>query len=134
MPHYTESQITAANQTDLVAFLMSRGEKLKHCGNQFLWERHQVWIHGYEWYTHYDSKGGYAVSFVMRYYGLTFQNAIAELIGNSVSEILPPKYQPKPIKVLTLPQPKLPLRSPVRPSVSQCPPSPPSAGSMTAPT
>lgn len=105
MPHYTESQITAANQTDLVAFLMSRGEKLKPCGNQYLWERHQVWIHGYEWYTHYDSKGGYAVSFVMRYYGLTFQNAIAELLGDSVSEILPPKYQPKPIKVLTLPQP-----------------------------
>ena len=89
MPHYTESQITAANQTDLVAFLMSRGEKLKHCGNQFLWERHQVWIHGYEWYTHYDSKGGYAVSFVMRYYGLSFQDAVAELLGESVSEILP---------------------------------------------
>ena len=34
MPHYTESQITAANQTDLAAFLMSRGEKLKHCGHK----------------------------------------------------------------------------------------------------
>ena len=105
MPHYTESQITAANHTDLAAFLMSRGEKLKQCGNQYLWERHQVWLHGYEWYTHYESKGGYAVSFVMRYYGLSFQDAVAELLGESVSEILPPKYQPKPVKVLHIPQP-----------------------------
>ena len=83
MPHYTESQISAANHTDLAAFLMSRGEKLSHRGNQYLWEKNQVWIHGHEWYSHYESKGGYAVSFVMRYFGLSFQNAVEELIGGS---------------------------------------------------
>lgn len=71
MPHYTESQISAANHADLAAFLISRGEKLSHRGNQYLWEKNQVWIHGHEWYSHYESKGGHAVSFVMRYFGLS---------------------------------------------------------------
>ena len=85
MPHYTESQISAANHADLAAFLMSRGEKLSHRGNQYLWEKNQVWIHGHEWYSHYESKGGHAVSFVMRYFGLSFQNAVEELIGGSAA-------------------------------------------------
>ena len=84
MPHYTESQISAANHVDLAAYLLSRGEKLSHRGNQYLWEKNQVWIHGHEWYSHYESKGGHAVSFVMRYFGLSFQNAVEELIGGSV--------------------------------------------------
>ena len=83
MPHYTESQISAANHVDLAAYLLSRGEKLSRHGNQYLWEKNQVWIHGHEWYSHYESKGGHAVSFVMRYFGLPFQNAVGELIGGS---------------------------------------------------
>ena len=83
MPHYSESQISAANHVDLAAFLLSRGEKLSRRGNQYLWEKNQVWIHGHEWYSHYESKGGHAVSFVMRYFGLSFQNAVEELIGGS---------------------------------------------------
>ena len=84
MPHYSESQISAANHVDLAAFLLSRGEKLSHRGNQHLWEKNQVWIHGHEWYSHYESKGGHAISFVMRYFGLSFQNAVEELTGGLV--------------------------------------------------
>ena len=83
MPHYTESQISAANHVDLATFLLSHGEKLTRQGNQHLWEKNQVWIHGHEWYSHYESKGGHAVSFVMRYFGLSFQKAVKELIGGS---------------------------------------------------
>lgn len=83
MPHYTESQISAANHVDLAAYLLSRGEKLSRHGNQYLWEKNQVWIHGHEWYSHYESKGGHAVSFVMRYFGFSFQNAVEELIDGS---------------------------------------------------
>lgn len=103
MPHYTQTQIQAANQTDLAAFLMSRGEELKRIGNQCLWVKHQVWIHGYEWYTHYESKGGHAVSFVMRFYGLTFQDAVAELIGGKMTECLPTQHKQKETKELILP-------------------------------
>ena len=106
MPHYSESQISAANHIDLAAFLMSRGEKLTRKGNQYLWGKNQVWIHGYEWYSHYESKGGHAVSFVMRYFGLTFQNAVEELIGGSVvicsQPVEPDKIEES--KSLVLPQ------------------------------
>ena len=97
MPHYTESQISAANHANLAAFLMSRGEKLSHRGNQYLWEKNQVWIHGHEWYSHYESKGGHAVSFVMRYFGLSFQNAVEELIGGS-AVIISQAIEPDKIK------------------------------------
>ena len=106
MPHYTESQISAANHTDLAAFLMSRGEKLSRRGNQYLWGKNQVWIHGHEWYSHYESKGGHAVSFVMRYFGLSFQNAVVELIGDSsvvTSQAIKPD-KVKESKSLVLPQ------------------------------
>lgn len=105
MPHYTESQISAANHADLAAFLMLRGEKLSRRGNQYLWEKNQVWIHGHEWYSHYESKGGYAVSFVMRYFGLSFQNAVEELIGGSaISSVQQDMVIAKEMKSLVLPQ------------------------------
>ena len=105
MPHYTESQISAANRTDLAAFLMSRGEKLSRRGNQYLWEKTQVWIHGHEWYSHYESKGGHAVSFVIRYFGLTFQGAVEELIGGSaISGVKQDMVIAQEMKSLILPQ------------------------------
>ena len=105
MPHYTESQISAANHVDLAAFLMSRGDKLSRRGNQYLWEKNQVWIHGHEWYSHYESKGGHAVSFVMRYFGLSFQNAVEELIGGStISSVQQDMVIAKEMKSLVLPQ------------------------------
>ena len=105
MPHYTESQISAANHVDLAAFLISRGEKLSHRGNQYLWEKNQVWVHGHEWYSHYESKGGHAVSFVMRYFGLSFQNAVEELIGGSaISSVQQDMVIAKEMKSLVLPQ------------------------------
>ena len=105
MPHYTESQISAANHVDLAAFLLSHGEKLSHRENQYLWERNQVWIHGYEWYSHYESKGGHAVSFVMRYFGLSFQNAVEELTGGSaISGVQQDMVIAKEMKSFVLPQ------------------------------
>ena len=97
MPHYTESQISVANHADLAAYLLSRGEKLSRHGNQYLWEKNQVWIHGHEWYSHYESKGGHAVSFVMRYFELSFQNAVEELIGGS-AVIISQAIEPDKIK------------------------------------
>ena len=105
MPHYTESQISSANHVDLAAFLLSHGEKLSHRGNQYLWEKNQVWIHGHEWYSHYESKGGHAVSFVMRYFGLSFQNAVEELTGGSaISGVQQDMVIAKEMKSFVLPQ------------------------------
>lgn len=85
MATYTKQQIDAADHTDLAAFLLSRGQGLTRKGHQFLWEKHQVWIDGAKWYSHYDAAGGYAIDFVRRYFGLSFPDAVRELLGETMS-------------------------------------------------
>ena len=103
MPHYTDTQIQAANHCDIAAFLYAHGEVLKKRGKQMLWEKHQVWIDGCRWYTHYESKGGYAVKFVMRYFALSFQDAIRELLSGGMLDCHPVEKMPKDLKTLVLP-------------------------------
>lgn len=79
--YYTKEQIDAANQTDLAAFLLSKGEELKRCGSETVWVRKQVWIRKNKWYSHYEQRGGYAVSFLMEYFSLDFPSAVGELIS-----------------------------------------------------
>ena len=107
MPHYNDTKIQAANQVDLAAFLYAHGETLKKRGKQLLWEKHQVWIDGCRWYTHYDSKGGYAVGFVMRYFGLSFQDAVKELLGESNVSSPPIEVHLREEKILVLPKPNV---------------------------
>lgn len=105
MPHLTQEQIESANRVDLAGFLLSHGERLKSMGSQKLWEKHQVWVDGYRWYSHYDSKGGYAVSFVMRYFDMDFQSAVRELIGEqyTVNDTEPKGYPKKEKQGLEVP-------------------------------
>ena len=104
MPHYTQDQIEAANQVDLVDFLNSHGEKLNRCGAQHLWEKHQVWIRGNRWYTHYDSVGGYAIDFVMKYFSFGFQDAVAELLGTGFAQCAVPTINAQRPKELIVPE------------------------------
>lgn len=89
MPHYTQEQIERTNRTDLVFFLQTHGEHTKRVGSSHLWEKHQVWIRDHRWYSHYDSAGGYAIGFVMKYFDMGFQDAIAELRGSTQCGLFP---------------------------------------------
>ena len=102
MSPYTKQQITAADHTDLAAFLLSRGETVKRKGRQALWEKRQVWIDGAKWYSYYDATGGYAIDFVKRYFGLSFSDAVQELLGETTS-VPAPSVQPEK-KSLVLPE------------------------------
>ena len=83
MTSYTKLQIDAADHCDLAAFLLSRGETVQRKGGESLWEKQQVWVNGSKWYSHYDAAGGYAIDFVMRYFGLSFPDAVRELLGET---------------------------------------------------
>ena len=98
MPHLTQPEIDSANRTDLADFLLSRSVPLEKISNQYLWREENVWIHENEWYSHYEQTGGYAVSFVMKYFNKTFQEAVAELNGDRFSVI----------ETLSKTEPKLP--------------------------
>lgn len=94
--HFTEEQKERASQTDLVALLLSQGEKLKHSGSEYEWldGSQKVTIRGNLWYHQYEQKGGNAIDFVRRFYNKSYPEAIEYLLGNcngtlSVSSTLP---------------------------------------------
>ena len=104
MPHLTDEQISSANRTDIADFLLSRGVRLKRLSDQYLWEDNNVWIHENEWFSHYEQKGGLAVSFVMKYFDKTFQEAVAELNNESISRYMCETTVKKPSEKLILPK------------------------------
>ena len=107
MSHYTQQQILSAKRTDLVSFLASRGEMTVRKGQESLWEKHQVWINGSNWFSYYENVGGHAIDFVQRFYGLKFPDAVRELIGTDASECVPVPASlppPKEKKPLVLPE------------------------------
>ena len=72
--HFTNEQKERANSVDLEEFLRRRGEKLLRSGREFRLERrHRITVRGSEWYDHAARQGGYAVSFVQHYYGMSYQ-------------------------------------------------------------
>ena len=79
MRTYTQQQILAAKRADIKSFLESHGETLIRKGNEYLWEKHQVWINGSSWYSHYEEVGGHAIDFVMKYFGRSFTEAVQEI-------------------------------------------------------
>ena len=82
---FTVDQITQANKTDLVQFLMMQGEQLKKTGHDWRWVRHnEITVRENRWYNQYERRGGYAINFVKEFYNLTFTDAITLLIGSNI--------------------------------------------------
>ena len=82
MEEYTREQIQRADDTDLYVFLSGRGEQFKRCGKEYRWLRHDsVMINKNEWYRFSQNKGGHAIDFMKEFYGLSFAEAVKELLG-----------------------------------------------------
>lgn len=82
--------IRQARQTDLVAYLQSRGEPLKRVGANYIHREHDsLYIKGnmFCWYSQ-DRKGN-SVDFLMLYYDMSFQEAVEALTG---AELHTPDY------------------------------------------
>jgi hypothetical protein len=79
--HFTDAQKQAAKQTDLVAFLQERGEKLKRSGSEYEWVGHHITLRGNQWYDQYEMRGGTAVDFVQEQYALSYPEAVQLLLG-----------------------------------------------------
>lgn len=90
---FTETQREQARQTDLAAFLRSRGETLKRSGSEFSWKdgSQTVTIRGNLWFHQYQQVGGDAVDFVQKFYGLTYPEAVSMLLGRSLPTVIPKK-------------------------------------------
>ncbi len=104
--HFTEEQKLRAASVDLEEFLQRRGEKLIRSGHDKRLESdHSVTVRGNEWYDHAAEKGGGPVSFVRRFYGLDFSEAVKMLLGGEHGEVYPAAQDrvEKPPKPFELP-------------------------------
>ncbi len=65
---------------DLEQFLLRQGEKLLPSGREKrLASDHSVTVHGNRWYDHAAEKGGGPVSFLQRFYHLSYPEAVTRL-------------------------------------------------------
>ena len=71
-------------------FLRCHGEKLLASGREKRLARdHSVTVRGNEWYDHAEERGGHAVSFVQRFYNLSYPEAVTMLLGGEAGTIYP---------------------------------------------
>jgi hypothetical protein len=79
---YTQEQIERANQTDLVRYLETKGERFSRCGSEYRWKLHDsVTIRGNQWFWHSRNHGGFPIDFLLEFYGMSFTEAVKELTG-----------------------------------------------------
>ena len=91
---------------DLEQFLLCQGEKLLPSGREKrLASDHSVTIHGNRWYDHAAEAGGGPVSFLQRFYHLSYPEAVARLLSGEQGTMYEPvrRNQPQEKKAFTLP-------------------------------
>ena len=111
--HFTEEQKRQAAAVDLEFFLRSRGEKLIPSGREKrLASDHSITVRGNEWYDHAEEQGGQAVSFVQKFYGLSYPEAVSLLLGNEPGRAYPAVKgkEPEERKPFQLPPPNRDMR------------------------
>ena len=87
---FTSEQKERAASVDLEEFLRRQGERLIKSGREKrLASDHSVTICGCEWFDHASNEGGRAVSFVQKFYGKSYVEAMTMLLGSSVESAYP---------------------------------------------
>ena len=87
--HFTQEQKTQAASVDLEDFLRKRGETLLSSGkDKRLASDHSVTIRGNAWYDHAEEKGGYSISFVQKFYCLSYEEAVTMLLNSNGCTVL----------------------------------------------
>ena len=102
MPYipFTDEQKVLANSVNLEEFLRMRGEKLERVGieHKLIYydssgKHDSITIRGSKWFDHKNQTGGGAIKFMQEFYGMDFQTAVQELLGQRVTPLShsPPK-------------------------------------------
>lgn len=85
---YTEEQIQRANDTNLVEFLRGKGLQVSRVGSEYEWMDgdQTVSIKDNMWFHQYDRVGGTTISFVQKFLGLSFPDAVKLILNEEASE------------------------------------------------
>ena len=105
--YFTPEEKARAQNTDLVSLLRAQGERPVRSGREFRPPNDlSITVQGNKWFDHSARVGGYAVSFVQRYYRLPYQEAVLLLLGRKNRKTY---EQAKPVKevpkAFALPEP-----------------------------
>ena len=106
MPYipFTDEQKQLANSVDLAEYLRVRGEKLERVGieHKLIYydssgKHDSITLRGSTWFDHKNQVGGGAIKFMQEFYGMDFQTAVQELLGQRVTPLShsPPKVSAK---------------------------------------
>ena len=106
MPYipFTDEQKVLANSVNLEEFLRMRGEQLERVGREHKLiyydssgKHDSITLRGSTWFDHKNQVGGGAIKFMQEFYGMDFQTAVQELLGQTVTPLShsPPKVSAK---------------------------------------
>lgn len=86
--HISDCDIRLANSQDIACILRGRGERIKRSGKEYIWQsdKGKVSIKGDLWYSHYELTGGHTIDFCQKYFGLSFVEAVSEILGKNYCE------------------------------------------------
>lgn len=106
---FTDEQKRRASAIDLEAFLRSRGEGLLRSGrDKRLASDRSVTVRGSEWYDHAAGQGGGPVSFLQRFYRMSYPEAMRTLLGGAYPAAR--ESAPQPHKEFALPDASADMR------------------------
>jgi len=114
----TDDEILRASETNLVDFLSFRGEKVERRGSSHFYtgqgnDTLAIWGSNNHLYTHHSIKEtGNAIKFCREYLGMSFQESVEALLGNSF--YIEVSYQSKIPKKDDKPIEKAEFQAPVR--------------------
>ena len=99
---FTDEQREMARRTSISDILHANGETVRKSGSEYLWIHgdSKITIRGNLWYHHYEGIGGDAISFVQRFLGKSYPQAMEYLLGTTESTPFQ-KAEPKPKKEST---------------------------------
>lgn len=92
---FSEQDRLMSSKVDLVSFLQLRGEKLERVGKEYkliyadsTGKHDSITVCGNRWYDHKNQVGGGPVKFLREHYGMSYQDAMLELLGGERSAAL----------------------------------------------
>jgi len=86
--YYTDEQKEQANAVYIADILRREGEEIEKSGNEWRWKRHRsVTFRENCWYRHSQQVGSHAIDFMQEFFGMTYPEAVAYLLGEKMMSV-----------------------------------------------